>query len=287
MNISRVAAVYFSATGNTSRVVCEIAQILARAAGCEMTEDDFSLPASRKNRRAYTGRDIVVFGMPTYAGRIPNKILPDVQTLFFGSGTQAVPVVTFGNRNFDSALAELRDVLSENGFMPCAGAAIACRHAFTDAVGTGRPDAEDQQEIRMFASMLAARLQTTGTLVSPEAAGTIPGGHGGIRIPAPHDEVGAYYTPLGTDGQPAKFLKAKPVTDPDGCDLCGICADVCPMGSIDPTDVSSVPGICIKCHACVRKCPKGAKRFDDPDFLSHRAMLEQTCQRRADSMFVL
>ena len=47
------------------------------------------------------------------------------------------------------------------------------------------------------------------------------------------------------------------------------------MGSIDPADVSQVRGICIKCCACVKKCPSGAKYFDDPAFLSHVAMLEQ------------
>ena len=47
------------------------------------------------------------------------------------------------------------------------------------------------------------------------------------------------------------------------------------MGAIDPQNTDEVPGTCIKCHACVRKCTKGAKFFDDPAFLSHRAMLEQ------------
>ena len=47
-------------------------------------------------------------------------------------------------------------------------------------------------------------------------------------------------------------------------------------GAIDPEDVYSVPGTCIKCQACVRKCTKHAKYFDDPAFLSHVAMLEQT-----------
>lgn len=51
---------------------------------------------------------------------------------------------------------------------------------------------------------------------------------------------------------------------------------LCPMGAIDPEDVYSVPGTCIKCQACVRKCTKHAKYFDDPAFLSHVAMLEQT-----------
>ena len=64
--------------------------------------------------------------------------------------------------------------------------------------------------------------------------------------------------------------------DASRCVKCGLCARLCPMGAIDPEDVYSVPGICIKCQACVRKCTKHAKYFDDPAFLSHVAMLEQT-----------
>ena len=64
--------------------------------------------------------------------------------------------------------------------------------------------------------------------------------------------------------------------DKEKCTNCGACARVCPMGAIDPEDVYSVPGTCIKCQACVRKCTKHAKFFDDPAFLSHVAMLEQT-----------
>ena len=40
--------------------------------------------------------------------------------------------------------------------------------------------------------------------------------------------------------------------------------------------------LCIKCHSCVRNCPMGAKYFDDPAFLSHRAMLERDYTRRAE-----
>ena len=85
---------------------------------------------------------------------------------------------------------------------------------------------------------------------------------------------GPYYRPLRMDGEPAVFLKAKPKTDAGKCTNCGMCARVCSMGSIDSEDTSKVPGICIKCQACVARCPVGAKYFDDPDFLSHREMLE-------------
>ena len=45
---------------------------------------------------------------------------------------------------------------------------------------------------------------------------------------------------------------------------------------------SEVNGICIKCQACIKKCPKDAKYFDDAAFLSHVAMLEQNYTRRAE-----
>lgn len=55
------------------------------------------------------------------------------------------------------------------------------------------------------------------------------------------------------------------------------------MGSIDLDQPSVVTGICIKCQRCVRNCPKGAKYFDDPAFLSHVKMLETTYNGRADN----
>ena len=76
-------------------------------------------------------------------------------------------------------------------------------------------------------------------------------------------------------GEPANFLKARPVTDPNVCNGGGKCAKVCPMGAIDRSDVSRVTGVCIKCFACVRLCPRGAKSFDDPDLSSHIRMLER------------
>ena len=75
--------------------------------------------------------------------------------------------------------------------------------------------------------------------------------------------------------------------DQDKCSGCGLCAQVCPMGSIDPADPAQVSGICIKCQACIHKCPAGAKYFDDPAFLSHVAMLEQNYTRPAQPAFFL
>ena len=99
-------------------------------------------------------------------------------------------------------------------------------------------------------------------------------------------EIGPYYTPLKTDKTPAKFLKAKPLTDWSKCCQCGACARACPMGSIDPKTMEAV-GLCIKCQACVRKCTRHAKFFEDPDFLSHVAMLEENYTRRAENFILV
>ncbi len=91
----------------------------------------------------------------------------------------------------------------------------------------------------------------------------------------------------GEDGEPAKFLKAVPKTDGDLCDRCGICVSSCPMGSIDASDCRHVTGVCIKCQACVLKCPRQAKYFDDPDFLSHVRMLEKNFREGKEAEYFL
>lgn len=55
------------------------------------------------------------------------------------------------------------------------------------------------------------------------------------------------------------------------------------MGSIDRAHPDQVTGVCIKCQSCVRGCPRQAKFFDDPEFLSHIKMLEQNFQRPAEN----
>ena len=146
--------------------------------------------------------------------------------------------------------------------------AFACRHAFTDALAEGRPDSDDMAELAKLGSAVVGRIVRMTEYPAPV---TVDG-----NADAP------YYRPLGLDGEPKVFLKAKPKTDLDKCIHCGVCASLCPMGSINPDDVTEVVGVCIKCHSCVRNCPMGAKYFDDPAFLSHRAMLERDYTRRAE-----
>jgi NAD-dependent dihydropyrimidine dehydrogenase PreA subunit len=75
-----------------------------------------------------------------------------------------------------------------------------------------------------------------------------------------------YYRPKDQNNNPVSILKVTPKTNSD-CIDCKLCAEVYPMGSIDSDDVSKITGICIKCCACIKKCPVGAKYFDDENYL--------------------
>ena len=107
MNIKRVWSVYWSATGNTKTVVTAAAEGLAKKLDCPLSAIDFTLPAAREKGMEFGPQDLVVIGTPTYAGKLPNKILPYVQEQIKGNGALAAAIVTFGNRNFDNSLADL------------------------------------------------------------------------------------------------------------------------------------------------------------------------------------
>ena len=272
MRFSKVTAVYFSPTGNTRLAARTLAKELSTSLGIPWGEIDITLPSGRGETYSFAADELAVFASPTYAGRLPNKMQPTFASDFRGDATAAVPIVLFGNRSFQDALSELGVLLRQNGFVPVGGASLVSEHVFSDKLAQGRPNADDLSALAEFAHHLAGKLTASQ---KPEPV-FLPG----------NDPVGPYYTPLGTDGLPAKFLKAVPKTT-DACTNCGKCAAVCPMGSIVPDHCGEMQGVCIKCQACIKVCPVGAKYFDDPAFLSHVAMLEQNYTACRENGFYL
>ena len=261
--IKTIYAIYFSPTGNTANITCYIAKTLAEILGCDMQEIDLTLPKTREDIHVFSEEDVVVVGAPTYAGKMPNKILPTYQEKLKGNKTGGIAVVTYGNRAFENSLAELCTTLKENDFTILGAAAVVGEHPFSEKLGTGRPNENDYQEADVFVKTVVGRIKEDFHKNADAFLENIPG-----KADAP------YYVPKMEDGQPAVFLKAKPVTDVSKCTECKVCAQKCPMGSIDFNEVGIVNGICIKCQTCIKSCPQGAKYFADEAFLSHVRMLE-------------
>ena len=256
---------YFSPTGGTAKVVTNMARSFASAMGCDFAEMDVTLPGKRESAPLFGADDVVFFGVPTYIGRVPNLIRPFF-TSIKGGGALGIPVVTYGNRAYDDALIELRDIMEKNGLKTIAAAAFPAEHSFSTTLAGGRPNEKDLQLAEDFARKLAETLTKNPQLISGSHIPiTVPGN------PAPY----SYYKAVISDNKSIDIRKVKPVTDPKKCTKCGLCALLCPMGSINISDPSITNGICIKCGACIKKCPRGAKSITDPDYLEHKRLLEE------------
>ena len=271
MELKKIWAVYFSGTGTTRRTVERIASGLAEKLSLPVEKVDFSRPPVRQQELRFDAADLVVFGTPVYAGRVPNVLLPFLQKKIAGGDALAVPVVLFGNRNYDDALIELRNILAADGLHPVAAAAFVGEHSFSRVLGQGRPNENDEALMDEFAAKTADLVRRLPA--APEKPVAVRG----------QEPLRPYYTPRDRAGNPINILKVKPKTDMTRCGGCGLCAEICPMGSIDPTDVSAVRGICIKCCACVKGCPTGAKYFDDAGYLYHQHELEAQYARPAEN----
>ena len=271
MKLEKIWAVYFSGTGTTRRTVERIAGGIASRLNLPAESVDFSRPAVRQETLGFGEKDLVVFGTPVYAGRVPNVLLPFLRERVVGGGALAVPVVLFGNRNYDDALIELRNILTADGMHPIAAGAFVGEHSFSRVLGADRPNAEDEALMDEFAARVAEL--AAGLDAAPVKSAAVRG----------QEPLRPYYTPRDRAGNPINILKVKPKTDLSRCGGCGLCADLCPMGSIDPADVSAVRGICIKCCACVKGCPTGAKFFDDAGYLYHQHELEAQYARPAEN----
>ena len=264
----RVHALYFSATLTTKSVVEAIASATASSLeGPSFETHDVTMPEARA-KLSFCKDDIVIFGCPVYIGRVPNLIKPYLETIE-GNNAIGVPVVVYGNRNFDDALAELHDMMAEEGFRCIAAAAFIGEHSFSRKLGYARPDESDLK--------IASEFGRNVSIIAKELGENLP-----QNPEIPGNRPYRFFKAVDDEGKPFDIRKVKPVTDTGKCNRCGACVKMCPMGSIDRQNPSLVPGICIKCGACVKRCPTGAKSFTDREFLRHLAILERDQMSRKE-----
>lgn len=256
-----INAMYFSPTGTTERTVKKLASDLSVCLGKtgEINYIDFTPHNIREKVISFDFNDVVIFGIPVYAGRVPNVLLNYVNSVK-SNGASAVAVVLYGNRHYDDALIELKDILKVNGFNVVAACAFIGEHSFSNTLAQGRPDEADLNTAESFAKQIFNKISEK----TDYEAAAVPG----------NNPYRAYYKPKDKSGNLVDIRRVVPKTS-DGCIDCKVCVDVCPMGSIDYEDVSVLNGICIKCGACIKKCPVNAKYYDDENYLRHKLELEE------------
>ena len=227
METKKMYSVVFSATGSTKTIV----RRFCRAFGVDAEEFDITREKSQVNH-AFDAGDLVVFGVPSYGGRVPVPALDKIAACE-GNGACAVLVVSYGNRDIDDTLLELADAVEKAGFRVVSAAAFVAQHSIFERVASGRPDAADFADIDAFAKKTSEKLSSASSCDDMSVV-QVPGSR-------PYREFG------GVPFIP-EIVGA--------CTACARCALECPVGAISFENPKSIDAArCISCMRCVAVCP--------------------------------
>lgn len=252
--MSNVTKIYFSPSGTTKKVVDQIAGNFAPK---KETLDLLNFNSSKN----FSGDDVVIVGMPVFAGRIPKSARERLEKLK-GDNTKAIAVANYGNAHVTDALLELADVLGENGFDVIGAASTVSHHSIFDGVAVGRPDESDIEKINEFAQKCVEKVESGESLES-ELPGNRP------------------------------YVDYKQLPFVVGCDetLCAFCYDcvsICPEKAIpddDPVDTDLE--LCSRCTACIHICPEDARMFTGEAFNAKKPAFEDANSERKEPEFFL
>lgn len=265
MRLSNVHLVYFSPTGTSKRVV----ELLCNAVDSREVSYLDLTHTSDYEPVTIAASELVMIAVPVYAGRVPTTAVERLRHIK-GNGGPVVLVVLYGNREFEDALIELRDLAVGAGFRPLAGCAFIGEHSFSheeSPIAAGRPDQQDADMAVDFGARILAKLDSLEDLAGLhdlEVPGNFPYQQGMGNIP---------FTPK---------------VETDLCTQCGACVEACPTGAAQmEAEVLMDPEKCIYCCACRKSCPEKAIKDQAPPILEKRQWLFENCMvRKEPQLFI-
>lgn len=243
----KVNEIFFSPTGSTKSVVRLISSVWAG----EPAEIDCSLPDSDYGATGFGADELCIIGVPSFGGRVPAVALERLGRMK-AHGTPAVIIATFGNRDYDDTLLELRDALKKRGFHVIAAIAAVTEHSIMRQFGSGRPNAADENELRGYSETIKRAMESGEPLPEVGVKGNMPY----------RDYSGLPFIPSAGSA----------------CNRCGTCAKVCPMCAIpfeNPSETDKQR--CITCMRCARVCPQRARKINPLMLFAAGRKMKKVC----------
>lgn len=246
MHNNIVCRAYFSPHGTTKKIMDCIANEFQ---GIRLICD--FLKPSTGDEVSLNNRDLLIIGVPVFSGRVP-KICVDQINELQGNQTPAVIYVTYGNRAYDDALLELKDILTKNGFRVLSAAAFVCEHSIFENVAKGHPNQKDMEKVKEFAQISKYIFDNYSK---------------------------KYTTTLKIDGN-QQYRKATKIPlvphTTDNCTSCQTCVSICPTQAISKKHPYKTNRLkCIACTACIYACPNKARQFQGIIFEKARGKFEE------------
>ena len=265
MEVKKVKLIYFSPTGTTQKVLESIARGITNE---DVEHINLTLPEGVQEKIPPFSDELVIIGAPVYGGRLPVDAVDRFKQLK-ASNTTAVLTVVYGNREFEDALLELKNLAIKLGFYPVAGGAFIGEHSFATKdvpIANGRPDSRDLQLAMDFGVKIKEKvtaMQPSDAPMELKVSGRFPYAAGGARP-----------------------MVVSPVTNNDTCTVCGTCASVCPTGAISINgNVATETGRCIRCCVCIKYCPEDARGWSDAMMEKIANLLSQFCSYPKEPRF--
>ena len=257
MKMNELKLVYFSPTGTTRKVIMEISANI----NLKSVSYDLTVHKEKKPSLKFKSNDLVLFGIPVYAGRVPATFLEYFENLS-GQGTPAALVATYGCREYEDALLELKNEVESRSFKVIGAAAFPTEHSIVRSIGLGRPNKQDLKGIADFGMQLNRRVQSETSFDQFNIV--VPGN-------MPYRKAGA--------------AQLTPKVDVTVCTMCGSCAKSCPTGAIDAKDPKKTnKKKCISCQKCLRICKQKARYVSGTKMKLLTGKLNKACQsdKKAD-----
>ena len=248
----KLTNIFFSPSGTTKKVL----EIMAGNFDGEKSICDLLYFDGEKE---FGEDEIVIVGMPVFAGRIPKTARARLSKLS-GNNTKAIAVVNYGNAHVSDALIELVDLLEEKNFNVVSAASTVSHHSIFDGVAIGRPDSDDETKINEFAQKSLEKIEAN-ELLNDEIPGNRP----------------------YLDYKTLPFVVS---CDETLCAFCYDCVSICPEHAIpddDPVDTDL--DLCSRCTACISICPEDARMFTGDAFEGKKPEFEKANSERKEPEF--